>query len=387
MHGLRVAIVGGGIGGLSAALTLRRFGHDPFILEQARRLRPSGAGISLWPNGVKVLNLLGLGPRVAEVAGRMDRMAYADSEGQTLIDFSLAPLYGRVGERAYPIERTRLQELMLDAVGRDTVSLGARVSSVQEHDGRVTLSTEGGTSVEADLVVAADGTRSSLRDHVVGRHVARRYVGYVNWNGLVTENADLAPPGTWLTFVGEGKRASVMPVGSGRCYWFFDIPLPTHAIEGLGHTKEVLGRAFAGWAAPVQRLIERLDPTTVARAPIHDIAELPVWRRDNVVLLGDAAHSMAPDLGQGACQAMEDAWVLGHHLTATNRGIGDALERYQAERIPHTAAIMRRSRRRAEMVHGQDLEATAAWYRSLATDGYEAIVDGLAQSVETGPCR
>ena len=213
------------------------------------------------------------------------------------------------------------------------------------------------------------------------------YVGYVNWNGLVTESSDVAPPGTWLTFVGEGKRASVMPVGSGRCYWFFDIPLPANAIEGLGETKEVLGRAFAGWAAPVQRLIERLDPTTVARAPIHDMAELPVWRRDNVVLLGDAAHSMAPDLGQGACQAMEDAWVLGHHLTATNRCIGDALERYQAERIPHTAAIMRRSRRRAEMVHGQDLEATAAWYRSLATDGYEAIVDGLAQSVETGPCR
>ena len=379
--------MGGGIGGLSAALTLRRFGHDPFILEQARKLRPTGAGISLWPNGVKVLNLLGLGPRVAELAGRMDRMAYADSDGQTLIDFSLAPLYDRVGERAYPIERTRLQELMLDAVGRDTVSLGARVSSVEEHDGRVTVSTEGGARVEADLVVAADGTHSSLRDHVVGRHVAREYVGYVNWNGLVTESSDVAPPGTWLTFVGEGKRASVMPVGSGRCYWFFDIPLPANAIEGLGETKEVLGRAFAGWAAPVQRLIERLDPTTVARAPSTTWPSFQCGDGTTWCSSATRPHSMAPDLGQGACQAMEDAWVLGHHLTATNRCIGDALERYQAERIPHTAAIMRRSRRRAEMVHGQDLEATAAWYRSLATDGYEAIVDGLAQSVETGPCR
>jgi FAD-dependent urate hydroxylase len=96
---------------------------------------------------------------------------------------------------------------------------------------------------------------------------------------------------------------------------------------------------------------------------------------------------MSPDLGQGGCQAMEDAWVLAHHLTATTRSVPDALARYEAERRPHTAELVRRARRRSDTTHGVDEAATAAWYRSLETEGPAGIIDGLAQSVETGPCR
>lgn len=137
----------------------------------------------------------------------------------------------------------------------------------------------------------------------------------------------------------------------------------------------------------MQTLIERLDPAGVARIPIHDIDPLPTWVRGRIVLLGDAAHAMAPDLGQGGCQAIEDAWVLTHHLTATSRSGADALARYQAERMPHTADMVRRARNRSDLTHAVDPVATEAWYRSLATDGQAGIVDGLAQSVETGPCR
>jgi FAD-dependent urate hydroxylase len=261
------------------------------------------------------------------------------------------------------------------------------VTSVVDHVDGVTVMTEDGPSFEADLVVAADGTHSWIREYVVGRPVRRRYVGYVNWNGLVAQDPDIAPVGTWLTFVGDGKRASVMPVGGGNAYWFFDVPVPLRAVGDLGSVRDVLRSEFAGWGAPVHRLIERVDEDRVARTAIHDTPRLPVWRRGRAVLLGDAAHSMAPDLGQGGCQAIEDAWVLAHHLTATNRGISDALDRYQFERLPHTAAIARRARRRAEVIHGKDPATTAAWYRSLSFDGHGGIVDGLAQSVESGPCR
>lgn len=387
MHGLRAAIVGGGIGGLTTALALRRFGHHPVVVEQARELRPVGAGISLWPNGIKVLNLLGLGPAVAELGGTMERMAYADRDGRMLLDFPLAVLYRRVGERARPIERAALQQLLLDEVGPDTIALGVQATGIEEHDDGVAITTADGGRLEADLVVAADGTHSSLRDYVVGRRVERCYVGYVNWNGLVAESDDLAPAGTWLTWVGEGKRASLMPVGRRQCYWFCDVPMPIEETAGLPAAREALGAEFAGWATPVRTLIERLDPGRVASIAIHDTPPLPTWRRGRVVLLGDAAHTMAPDLGQGGCQAMEDAWVLCHHLTATSGGVEDALDRYQAERRPHTAAMLARARRRAAIIHADDAEATAAWYASLATGGHEEIVDGLAQSVESGPCR
>jgi FAD-dependent urate hydroxylase len=389
LHGLRVAIVGGGIGGLTTALALRAFGHEPVVLEQTSELRPVGAGISLWPNGIKVLNLLGLGPQVTAIGGTMDRMAYADRHGRTLIDFPLGGFYERVGERTRPVARAALQDLLLEEVGHRTVTLGVRVTGVTgaEGDGPVTVTTDDGRSVDADLVVAADGTHSRLRDHVVGQRTTRSYVGYVNWNGLVDDTPDIAPTGTWLTWVGGGRRASVMPVGGGRSYWFFDVPMPLAAVEDLPGPQAALGRYFEGWTPPVQHLIERLDPDGVARTAIHDLDPLPRWRRDRVVLLGDAAHTMAPDLGQGGCQAMEDAWVLAHHLTATSRSVVDALDRYEAERRPHTAAMVGRARRRSDTTHGVDPAATEAWYRALETDGPDGIVDGLAQSVETGPCR
>jgi FAD-dependent urate hydroxylase len=391
MDGLRVAIVGGGIGGLSAALSLHRFGHRPVLVEQTRELRPVGAGISLWPNGIKVLNLLGLGTKMAAIGGTMERMAYANWDGRSLIDFPLARLYERVGERARPVARADLQDLLIrevtTALGPDAVRLGVRAKAVTETDDKATVLTDDGGAIEADVVVAADGTHSVLRDHVLGAHRERRYVGYVNWNGLVPESSEIAPIGTWMTWVGDGKRASVMPVGGGRCYWFADVPMPLEAVDDLPGHRQALTDQFDGWSKSTTLLFERMDPDSVARIPIHDVDPLPAWVRGRVALLGDAAHTMSPDLGQGGCQAMEDAWVLTHYLTSTTGSVPDALRRYEAERMPHTADIVRRARKRSDTTHGVDWEATAAWYRSLETDGEEAILDGLAQSVETGPCR
>jgi FAD-dependent urate hydroxylase len=391
MDGLRVAIVGGGIGGLSTALCLRRFGHRPVLVEQTRELRPVGAGISLWPNGIKVLNLLGLGPRIAALGGTMDRMAYADRDGRILLDFPLSELYARVGERARPVARADLQDLLLTeavaALGPEGVRLGTRAVRVAEGEHQVTLITDDGATIDADVVVAADGTHSRLRDYVVGEHVERRYVGYVNWNGLVAESSDIAPIGTWLTWVGDGRRVSVMPVGRGRCYWFADVPLPLEAVEELPEPRQALADRFGGWSKSVGRLIDRVDPSTVARIPIHDVDPLPSWTRGRVALLGDAAHTMSPDLGQGGCQALEDAWVLTHYLSSTTGSVPDALRRYETERRPHTADIVRRARKRSDTTHGVDPAVTEAWYRSLETDGHAAILEGLAQSVETGPCR
>lgn len=394
MQGLRVTIVGGGIGGLTAALGLARFGHEPTVVEQAEEIRPIGAGISLWPNGIKVLNLLGLGREIAGLGGSMERMAYADSRGRTLIDFSLAGLYERVGERARPVARAELQDLLLDAVrrtiGEDRVHLGTTVETVvppADENGPMQVTTSSGAVFDSDLVVAADGTHSRLRDGVLGHHVQRRYVGYVNWNGLVLESSSIAPVGTWLTWVGNGQRVSVMPVGGGRCYFFFDVPMPLVDVDRLSDHRADLSQHFAGWAPAVQTLLERMEPERMARIPIHDLDPLPTWHRGRLVLLGDAAHTMAPDLGQGGCQAMEDAWVLTHYLTATSRSVLDALSRYDAERRPHVADMVRRARRRADTTHGVDPDATAAWYKALESDGPDGIVDGLAQSVETGPLR
>src|SRR4051794_29235492 len=163
MESLDVVVVGAGIGGLTAAIALQRTGHRVRVLDQVRELRPVGAGISLWSNGVKVLDALGLGGEVAAAGGRMARMGYRDQRGTLLCDFSLDPLVAKVGEHPYPLRRSDLQALLLDAVGPGVLQTGRRCVGIDDTGDRVAVLLEGGERLEGDLAVAADGTHSRLR--------------------------------------------------------------------------------------------------------------------------------------------------------------------------------------------------------------------------------
>lgn len=385
MEDLDVIVVGGGIGGLTAAIALQRTGHRVRVLDQVRELRPAGAGISLWSNGVKVLDALGLGPAVAAVGGRMERMGYRDQHGTTLCEFSLAPLVERVGEHPYPVRRSDLQALLLDAVGPGVVRTGARCTEVVDEGDHVVVRLEGGEELQGDLAVAADGTHSRLRQHVVGHPTERTYLGYHNWNGLVPDEVGLDTPTSWMMHVGDGRRVSTMPV-RGAQYFFFDVPLADPTVSG-NDPKDDLRAHFAGWDARVQALIEAIDPSGVANIAIHTHDPIDRFARGRVVLLGDSAHTAAPDLGQGGCMAMEDALVLANYLVTTNIGVEDALARYSAERVPRAAELVRRAAQRARISHAHDQAATAAWYAELADEDGAAIIDGICKSILTGPCR
>ncbi len=388
MENLDVIVVGAGIGGLTAAVALLRIGCRVRVVDQARELRPMGAGISLWSNGVKVLDALGLGADVADVGGRMERMGYLDDRGDTLCEFSMAPLVERVGEYPYPVRRSDLQALLLRAVGPDRVSTGRRCTAIDDTGDHVVVHLEHGEhseQLEGDLAIAADGTHSRLRTHVLGREVPRTYLGYHNWNGLVPDEAALGAPTSWTTCVAEGKRVSTMPVREGQ-YFFFDVPFTEPTPSGRD-PREALHEHFAGWGPPVQRLIEAIDPAGVANLAIHSHDPIDRFARGRVALLGDAAHTAAPDLGQGGCMAMEDALVLSNFLATTNLGVEDALTRYSDERVPRAADIMRRASERAAVTHAIDPEATAAWYAELAREDGTNILAGIGKSIVTGPCR
>ena len=385
MRDLDVVVVGGGIGGLTAAIALQQTGHRVRVLDQVQELRPAGAGISLWSNGVKVLDALGLGEQVAAVGGHMERMGYRDQAGALLCDFSLAPLVERVGEQPYPVRRSDLQALLLAALGPGVVRTGARCVGVEDLGEKVAVEIEGGERLEADLVVAADGTRSRIREHVLGRVVDRIYLGYHNWNGLVPNELALAEPTTWMMHVGDGRRVSTMPVRDGQ-YFFFDVPLADPALSGRD-PQGALREYFAGWDPLVQRLIEGIDPATTTNVVIHTHEPIERFSRGRVVLLGDSAHTAAPDLGQGGCMAMEDALVLANYLATTSISVADALERYSEERVPRAADIVRRAAQRARTSHAHDPAETAAWYEELHGADGAGIIDGICKSIVSGPCR
>ncbi|HTV22723.1 MAG TPA: FAD-dependent urate hydroxylase HpxO [Polyangiaceae bacterium] len=387
MDKLHVVIVGAGMGGLTAALALRQAGYGVEVYDRAPVLAPAGAGVSLWSNGIKVLNRLGLGAAVRAIGGPMQHMSYVSKSGELLTHFSLEPLVRAVGQRPYPVARTDLQRMLLDAVGAGHVTLGAECIAVEQDASSATAVFAHGHRARADLVVGADGTHSIIRSGVLGERVERRYVGYVNFNGLVSQSDDLAPSDTWVTYVGDHQRASLMPVGGGRFYYFFDVPLARGAAPVAPDVASELAHHFAGWPAPVQALIQRLDPGRVTRGEIFDIEPLPKLVSGRVALLGDAAHSTAPDLGQGGCQAMEDAWMLAHVLLTNDLGVEDALLRYQAGRLERTADIIRRARKRSDVTHGIEPEKTLEWYAELAQEDGSSIMRALASTILGGPMQ
>ncbi|HEY9881267.1 MAG TPA: FAD-dependent monooxygenase, partial [Leptolyngbyaceae cyanobacterium] len=191
MNELKVIVIGAGIGGLTAGIALQQAGFEVEIYDRVRDLRPVGAGISLWSNGVKVLNRLGLGDQIAQIGGRMNRMQYRTQTGELLNDIDLLPLAESVGQRPYPVARADLQAMLMGAF-KGEVNLGYRCVAVEEGAEGVTAVFENGHWTTGDLLVAADGIHSILREYVLGRKVDPQYGGYINWNGLVPVSEDLA---------------------------------------------------------------------------------------------------------------------------------------------------------------------------------------------------
>lgn len=387
MNHLKVIIIGAGIGGLTAALTMRRAGYELEIYEKTNELRPAGAGISVWSNGVKILNSLGLGDEIANIGGIMDVMEYRSHTDELLNRINLDPVVQTVGQRPYPVSRTDLQQLLLKALGSIPIKLNAKCVGIEQDEYRVTAYFEDGYQTSGDVLIAADGIHSTLRNYVVGYPVELRYAGYVNWNGLVEISDDLGTENTWVIYVGEGKRASMMPVGNNRFYFFFGSPMQKGTVVEPKHRQAELKQIFAGWPNPVQRLIERLDPEQLNRLEIHDLDPLKYLVRGRVALLGDAGHASTPTLGQGGCQAMEDAEVLSRFLLTTNLGVEYALKRYEDERKERTANLVLKARKRADIIYGKDPDLTQKWYEQLRQEDASDVTNALSKTILGGPFK
>ena len=382
---MKALVIGAGIGGLSAAVALKKAGITCEVFEAVKEIKPVGAAISIWPNGVKCMKNLGMGEIIETYGGPMHFLAYKEYQGgETLTRFSLAPLVERTGGRPCPVSRSELQREMLNFWGREAVQFGKRVTRAQENADGVTVWFSDGTTAHGDFLIAADGSRSALRPYVLGHKPERRYAGYVNWNGLVDIDESIAPADQWTTFVGEGKRVSLMPVAQGRFYFFFDVPLPAGLAEDRHTLRDDLRRYFNGWAPAVQKLIAALDPQTTNRVEIHDIEPFDTLVRGKVALLGDAGHSTTPDIGQGGCAAMEDAVVLGD-IFRENREIVSALRQYEALRCARVRDLILKARKRCDITHGKDMALTQAWYQELKEETGERIINGLCETIQGGP--
>jgi salicylate hydroxylase len=341
----RVAIVGGGIGGLFAANALQAHDIPAAVYEQAPAIGEVGAGVFLTPNSVRHLQRVGLGPAVEKSGARVGPQSrYFRHDGAPIAPVQVTDSSG--WNATFGMHRADLVDMLANALPAGTVHTGHRCTGF-EQDGRIArVSFANGNSAEADLVIAADGIHSELRPAV---HPSSEPVfsGSVAYRGLVPhERVPHWPTDRWQMWLGKGRHFLAFPVRRGKLINYVGfVPTDEEMKESWSAPgdPDVLRQAFAGWDPRIHQLLQEVEVTF--RWALYDREPLPTWTRQRLTLLGDAAHPMLPHLGQGANQAIEDGMALATILARSDQTTAPlALTAYERLRRERVAQVQRGAR-------------------------------------------
>src|SRR5215216_1169681 len=325
---VRIAIIGGGIGGLTAALALRQYGFEPEVFEQAPALLDVGAAIAIWPNAMRVLTQLNLADKILEQAGVMDEIRWLDQHGRLINRVSIDQKFPAVA-----LHRADLQHTLLTALPQPSIHLGYALVEHAQRGEKMIATFANGHSIESDFLIGADGIHSRVRSQFLNDNDPV-FRGYTVWRGISPTIPSAIPSAAAIELHGRGKRFGLGPVGHGRLGWW--------ATANTTNTGD-LSRLFAGWYRPVLQLIEATPPSSILKTGAFDRPSNRNWGRGRMTLLGDAIHPTTPNLGQGGCQAMEDAIVLARCFEKYGAS-EEALRTYERRRHGRTATLTRISR-------------------------------------------
>jgi 2-polyprenyl-6-methoxyphenol hydroxylase-like FAD-dependent oxidoreductase len=305
-------VIGAGIGGLTAALALTAEGWDVTVVERAPALGAVGSCIVVGPNALRALDSLpgGIADEVRALAVPPVLGGVRALTGRWLVKQDFRIFLDRYHDPLVTIERPVLIDMLARRLPVGSLRLGAEVASSDADTGEVTLVS--GETLRADLVVGADGVHSATRRRLFPGHPDAEFIGVTCRLLLVPgEGLNVTPGEVW----GRAAMFGVFPMADGRVYAFTEQPA-TEPFSGgsMAVEKTLLQTDFGGFPAPIPEIIDRADPAEMLRVDLHaQRKSLRAFHRGRVALLGDAAHAMTPNIGQGACQAMEDAVVLAHH--------------------------------------------------------------------------
>ncbi len=325
---MHTIVVGGGLVGLTTAAALQHIGHTVTVLEQAPEIRAVGAGIGLWDNALRELDELGIGTRVRALGQGIETWFF-DPAGHPL----RAPGRDASDHSFLLVPRPELNALLADHVGRDRITVGAKVTGYTEDAGGVVVRLAEGDPLRADLLVGADGVHSRIRAGLLPGSEAQVHQGHYAWRAIVP--AAGRPEGTVLT-VGPGRtRGGYARVAADRTMWMVN-QFDAGPLTG-GKRDRALQRAHrladAGWHEDLLRMIADTPEDAILENRIMRVPALPHWTSDRVALIGDAAHGLSPHIAAGGTLGIEDVGVLRAALSASPDPAA-ALPAYERARIP-----------------------------------------------------
>ena len=331
--GPRIVIIGGGIGGLTAAAALARRGLAAEVYEQAPELKEVGAGVGLWANALWALETIGLAGAVGQLGERVDRQGVKRPDGSWLMCYPQELLEKRWGAGFAAVHRADLQRLLAAQLDPAAIHLGARCTGFQDTPQAVTVHFADAHEVKADVLIGADGVHSAVRATLLGP-APLRYRGYTVVRSL-TPAGSVRLPREGIETWGQGARFGFAPTRGDRIIWYASWNTPAGG-EHDGGLRAHLLALFGDWHDPIPAVIEATPEDTIVRNDIYDRWPARTWTRGRVALIGDAIHPMTPDLAQGACQAIIDATTLASCLAEASDPRA-ALREYQRRRWRNAA--------------------------------------------------
>lgn len=339
---MKINIIGAGIGGLTAAIALRKNGHEVEVYEAAEALKPIGAGIIMASNAMQIARRLGFAEAIAQQGNVLQAFGIGNHLGQPLQVMDIQAIRQKFGEASVAIHRGQLQQVLLQELAGTPLHLHKRLSSIEQtHAGKVMASFEDGSYVESDLLIGADGLRSATRKAILG-DMPLRYSSHTCWRGILQHQLPEANHGLELWAKTGGKRIAMLQVAPNQVYFYYTekrkpgFKLPKN--EYVTYLQNQLREFPASYA----ELIGKANPDDIFHDDLYDLKPMHSWHNGKVMLLGDAAHATTPNMGQGGCQAIEDAWYLAQYLEQYPN-VAEVFEAYEKFRRPKVDFVVNTS--------------------------------------------
>ena len=383
---MNIGILGGGIGGLSTAISLKQEGFDVSVYERFSEPTEIGAGIVCWPNASFVLDKLGVLDKVSKVSGSLNYMNRFSNTGESIGSLDINELSRLMNYPSYSIIRKDLMSILIQRTIELNIDIhyDHDVTELSRNHPFTSVHFSNGHIIQPDIIIGADGRMKSLTRKYVNGSNKPIYQGFINWVGVFEQDKTHFPNLSVSDYWGTGERFGIVPVSNTKAYWAGGVVCDNTNEKNPEHYKTELNSIFIDWPDPIATIINKTPHSRINKIYVHDHDPIDLWHKNNVVLLGDAAHSPLPTSGQGACQALEDAWHLTKCLKDNITDISKAFTLFTEIRKSKTSGITLGGRQLASSIFNQDVEFCKDRNLTSKNTNYQNAVLGMAKGWSSG---
>ncbi|EMI52642.1 FAD-dependent monooxygenase [Rhodopirellula sallentina] len=383
---MEVAILGAGIAGLASAITLHQIGISVRVFERRESVHNLGAGVVCWPNATFVLSQIGILDELCTVAGNVTAMRRTTQNEVELGTLNVQQIDAAMGFPSLAVLREDLMRVLLQRAEECgiLIAFNTHATAIERTGDHCRVLFADGTSISPTLIIGADGRMDSKARQYTTKDNRPVYQGFVNWIGIHRWDQPKFDPLEIRDYWGVGARFGVVPVSAYTAYWAGGLAVPERSLYRSRTNLSQLRQTFDGWPAPVSEIVRTATNTTIKCLGLFDHDPVPKWHRDNVLMIGDAAHAALPTSGQGAAQAFEDAWFLAREFSASPGDLENAMARFTQQRLEKTSRIAMGGRMFASSLYNTDAAECASRDRNAIETDYAAMALGMASAWSDG---